>query len=133
MSPEAFLVTFLTTTATEVATLVGERVHPGVAPQTEATPYISFFRISTPRIRSINGPSGLAYPRFQIEAWSEDFNVAKQVIDAVRRAIDGFIGTVGGFKVRAASVQDEGDDFDDVTRQHRARLDVMIWHDEATS
>lgn len=126
---ERFVYHRLSTTAGIIA-LVGGRVFPDVAPTKTPRPYVTFQRISTPRIRDLQGPANLAYPRFQIDAWADSRDSAKQVIDAVRVAFDGHSGSQSGVNVRAVSAQDESAEIDAETGLYRARLDAFIWHEE---
>lgn len=113
-----------------VTTLVADRIYPDIAPTKTLLPYVTFQRISTPRIRDLKGLSGLAYPRFQIDAWATSRLSAKEVIDAVRAAFDGQSGNTSGIAVKAVSIQDEAADIDAESGLYRARADFYIWHNE---
>lgn len=113
-----------------VTALIDERAYHDVAPTKVIIPYVTFQRISTPRIRDLQGLSGLAHPRFQIDAWAVSRASAKAIIDAVRAAFDGHSGTASGVTVKAVSSQDEGAEIDPESGLYRARYDVMIWHEE---
>ena len=110
-----------------VSALVGNRIYPIEAPQEAALPYLVYQRISGPRVRSHSGPSGLAHPRFQITGAAEAYPALRNVLNAVRVALDGFRGTMGGgVSVGAALVENELDSEESFV----SRLDVVLWHAE---
>ena len=79
---------------------------------------------------SLNGVSGAAMPRYQFDCWSEFYEEAKDVADAIRVALDGFRGNMGVVMVQAVFVEDDRDRFDVTTLQHRIQVDAVIWHKE---
>jgi len=110
-----------------VFALVGNRIYPIEAPQEAALPYLVYQRISGLRVRSHSGPSGLAHPRFQITGAAVTYPALRSVMNAVRVALDGFRGTMGGgVGVGAALVENEMDSEESFV----SRLDVVIWHGE---
>jgi len=118
-----------------VSPLVGTRIYPEVAPPGAALPHIVYTRISTPRIRSLGGTSGLLYPRFQIVSWASSYSGAKALADAVRNALDDYSGVVGTITVEDVYIEDEGDMMNlspdvDALRMHGVRQDFIIWHRE---
>jgi len=110
-----------------VSALVGNRIYPIEAPQQAALPYLVYQRVSGPRVRSHSGPSGLASPRFQITGAAETYPSLRALMNAVRVALDGFRGTMGGgVEVGAAFVENELDSEETSV----SRLDVVLWHKE---
>lgn len=132
MTPEEGLFAFLTADA-GVSALVATRVYPNVAAQDASLPYIVYQRISTPRVGSHSGPSGLAHPRFQLTCADDSYSGAKALADSVRSALDGYIGMMGGGSgvgVQATYVKDERDGYDSTSKVQVKRLDVVLWHKE---
>lgn len=116
----------------DVAALVGTRVYPLRAEQGAARPYLVYQRISTPRVRSHSGPSGLAYPRFQITAVADSYSAARSLANAVREALDGYSGDMGDAPgIRAnAFVDNDADGWEEASEAYTVRVDVIIWHAE---
>lgn len=120
-----------------VNAIIGGRVHPQKLPQQPVLPAISFQRITTDRVRSHDGPSGLAAPTFQFNCWASDtesksgYQQAKDLVNALRLLIDGFRGVSQGVNIRAVFVEDDRDDQDEDRVFERIMLDAVIWHEEA--
>lgn len=120
--------------ASGVTALVGgsssPRIYPNVVPQDVALPAIAYQRISTRR-RAVHGsPASLARPRLQLTILAETYSEVKALAAAVREAMDGYMGTVGGVEVGVALADDETDEFGSSNNLHVVRQDWMIWHAE---
>ena len=138
MSLEAAIVAKLKGDA-GVKALVASRIYPNVAPKgARGGAYLVYQRISTPRVRSMDGPSGLASPRLQLTCYGPTYAKAMALAEAVRLALDGYAGVTGGVTVQGVTVLDEGDIPDlavesESIRAYGRRLDVQIWHEEAVA
>lgn len=131
MPAETAIYTVLAADGT-VAALVVARIYPALAPQGATLPYVVYERISTPRVRGLDGTSGLGAPRFQITSWAESYSGAKALADAVRDALDDYSGTVGTAILDDAFIDDEGDVENlspgaDEQRLFGVRQDFIIW------
>lgn len=113
--------------------LIGDRMYPTNIPEGATLPLVTYQRISTPRLRSHNGPSGLAHPRFQFNCWGRSYDEASRVAQQLVFGIEGFRGLMAGVEVQAGFVEDERDDYDTVTRQYRRMVDAILWHRETTA
>lgn len=132
MTIEEALVAHLASDAA-VAASVSDRIYPAVLPQKPGYPAIVYHRVSGPREHSQDGPSGLAHARFQLDCIDGTFRGARELGAAVRLALDGFSGTMGGgdgVPVGAVFIEDEDGDYDDTLRLYRWRLDAVISHEE---
>lgn len=110
--------------------LVANRVYPMKLPQNPTLPAITYQKISGLRVQSHDGPSGLAYPRFQVSCWGESYSDAKQVAEEVRQDLDGYQGLMGVVQVGAALLQNEIDFYIPETGYYHVPVDFIIWHDE---
>jgi len=116
-----------------IAALISDRFYPLRAPQGAALPYAVYQRISTPRIRSQSGPSGLARPRFQVTCYASSYSQSRQLANLMRISLDGFRGTMGGgVSVGAVFLENEMDTYEDETGAFGTPMDFIIWHQEAT-
>ena len=119
------------------------RIYRDTLPEEVAYPAMTFFRVSTPRVHALDGPTGLASPRFQFSAWSGDVanpdgstrsgaDDVLDIIDAVRVALDGYSGAMNGVAVRAILADEEGDRdmYDEKTRSYHRMIDFMVSHIE---
>jgi hypothetical protein len=123
-----------------VQTLVADRVYSFRKPQGAATPYIVFQRISGERLHTLDGPTGRAHPRIQIDAYATTYPAARAIADAVRAALDGFKGDVAvdaespptSLKIVYAALQDDRDfvedDIDPVL--YRVSSDYFVTYQE---
>ena len=75
-----------------IAAIVGDRIYPNVIPQDVDLPAIAYQVISRPGLMCHDGPSGIAWPRFQITAQANDYDEVVGLINLVRVAFDGFYG-----------------------------------------
>jgi len=116
---------------TEVKKLVAARVYPGnTVPQDPTHPYITYERISGPRVQAISGPCNLAYPRIQVDCWSDTYAGAKALGEKVRLALDGYRGTVGTTHIAGVVLDSDEDDYEPATGQHILSLDFIVWYRE---
>ena len=118
-----------------VTAIVGTRVRPGYLPEGGALPAISYDRISTPRVRSLSGLSGLAHPRFQITMWAATYSAVKSLAVAVKAALADKTGTVAAVYIGHADLDDEGDMLTitpgvESLDRYGVRQDYEIWHEE---
>jgi hypothetical protein len=93
-----------------VAAIVGDRIYPVRAPQGVDAPYITYQRQRVSRWRTAEGPTGDARALFQVRSWSDDYEQAVELGDAVGDALDGFQGDFEGHWVEQVKVEDERDD-----------------------
>lgn len=116
-----------------LSALIAGRIYPLVLPQKPTLPAITYQRISGLRVRSHQGPSGLASPRFQFDAWADSYASARTVADELRRALDGFRGMMGGapgVRVDAVHLDTDRDLYETETRRWRVQADYFVWHEE---
>ncbi len=81
-------------------------------------------------MRSLDGPSGLAHPRIQIDVWADTYAAVKAAATQVRLALDGYAGTVDGVVIKAVILNGDGDRYEDHPKRHRVSMDFTIWHQE---
>lgn len=114
-----------------VGSLVGTRVYPLTLPQGVVLPAITYQQISGPREQAYDGPSALAHPRFQLDCWAETYGEAVGLARAVRQALDGYQGLMGGVAVRDVVIDNELDGYEPETALWRRTIDVIVWHEDA--
>lgn len=114
----------------EVGPLVGNRIYPLALPQSPALPAVTYQRISTTRTRTKDGPTGAAEVRVQMSCWSMSYIEAKRVADAIRHALDGYRGSMGGHYVYVAASEGELDFYEPDTQLYQVAADYLIWYEE---
>lgn len=123
---------FLLVHDASLSAFVGNRVYPLVAPNYVETPYIAYKRVSGPRWRSISGPSGVAQPRIQIDVYDLTYAGAKATAKAVRKALDGYRGVIGGIVIGGITVSSDHDMIEDTVSPmlYRVNIDIIVTHQE---
>lgn len=106
------------------------RCYPGMIPQNPTYPLIAYFKVTGNRDHHLGGPSGLAHPRFQVEAWATTYDAAKALANAIREALDGYSGTQGTVVIGSILMESERDTYEDAVSCHRVIMDFYCWHSE---
>jgi len=106
------------------------RIYPNMIPQDPTFPLIAYQKISGPRDHHLQGPSGKAHPRFQIEAWAKTYTAAKDLANAIRTALDGETFTSGTVTIGSCLIQNEQDGYEPSVKCHRIMMDFNLWHTE---
>jgi len=113
-----------------VSGLVSTRIYPVKLPQSPDMPAITYSRVSGPRIQTIAGPSGLAYPRVQVDSWASTYTGIKTLADAVRQALDGYSGTIASIRIGGIMMDGELDLYEPGVEEYRVTQDYIVWYDE---
>jgi hypothetical protein len=114
-----------------VAALTGTRQYFNRLPQNPVYPSLRLQRVSTPRLMTLGGPSGLAAPRFQIDCYADHHAEALALAEAVRAALDGFHGAMNGAAVLWCSSVDEAGEWEEAVNKSRQRIDLVFGHKES--
>jgi hypothetical protein len=117
----------------------GERIFPLVLPQGEQRASIVYTRVSATGDYHMEGASGLARPRYQIDAWAATQDEATALADLVKGRIDGFRGLMADDVLQQAAqpvhvqgvfLNDERESFDAAAQLYRMSRDYIIWFEE---
>lgn len=126
MTIETGLVAFLRTDP-DIAAAVGARVYPLRLPQAPTYPAITYQRISTMRERPISASAWRAQARFQVDCWADSYGVARQLGDAVRARLDGYMGDLDGAdRCDLIEVINEQDMDEGIIGLYRVSLDALV-------
>ncbi len=117
---------------------VGTRVYPEVAPEDTIYPFITFNVTSEAHDHSMDGATGMANPRIQIDVWAEKISDRVITAEAIRTSMDGFRGDMGDddLNIRSCFLQDKTN-FQEPTGEgkgkpvYRSSIDFSIWHVES--
>ena len=90
------------------------------------------------RVWSHGGPNGLVETRLQLDAWARDTPTARGdtltagLADALRRALDGFVGRWGTVAVQQVRLDSEraAYDPDQNAQLWRRSQDYLVWYEE---
>ena len=102
-------------------------------------PALTYQRIGDGRrVWSHAGPGGLVETRLQLDAWAQETDAASgdaltaRLADALRRALDGFVGQWGTVVVQQVRLDSERATYDPDTeaRLWRRSQDYLVWYEE---
>lgn len=150
MTIEEALVSFLRVSPNVTSLIGGEpgaRIYPEEAPQDAEYPHITYQLIDCPQFYHLEGPSGIAYPRIQVDCWAKGPTGKRQVVElaeAVRTAkggnnanknLDGFAGYMSEIRVHRCELVDRTYSSEPPVHANehpfrRASLDFVIHYSE---
>lgn len=115
----------------EIAAVVVARMFPGKLPQGTTQASIVYNRVSGAGDYHMQGLSGFAKHRIQIDAWAPTAEVASSLADLIRDRIDGYRGDMGSMSPPVVTVQgvfmvDQREDYDDAAKLYRMSRDYFI-------
>ena len=114
LSPEKHVYQRLVTTP-EVARLVGFQVYAIAVPKTAVLPFVIYKRANIVREPTLGGPIYHPTVNLQVASWGLTYDVARELADEIRLALDGNIGTLAGVTITDIRLVSETDDFLDPT------------------
>jgi hypothetical protein len=114
-----------------IAAVVAARVYPIKLPQGTTAASIVYNRISGVGDYHMQGLSGFAKHRYQIDVWAPTAEVATTLADLIRDRIDGYQGPMGAdspptIEVQGVFMADQREDYDDAAKLHRVSRDFFI-------
>lgn len=121
-----------------ILALVADRVFPIVLKPGETQTSIVYIRISGQGDHWMQGSSGLARPRYQIDCWAQTPGAANALANLVKERLDGYRGPMpygsnspqDFVTVQGVFFTDEREDYDPANKMYRVGRDYFIWHRE---
>lgn len=117
---------------------VGTRIYATVAPSAVTYPFITFEIISEDPDHYMQGASNLTNVLVQIDAWAFLVAERQSIGEAIRNALDGFVGNLGAENLvirncflRNRTTFEEPDKQGKNLPVHRSSLDFSIWHEQS--
>lgn len=114
----------------------GNRIFSGNLPQREKNPSIVQNLVSEQTDYHMQGPSGLAQVRIQIDAWALSQDAAVDLANKVKDAISGFQGTQAygspptSVVIQGIFADQARDDYDSEAKLFRRGRDYIVWYEE---
>lgn len=109
-----------------VTNLIGDRLYPVNLPQNPTYPALTYTQISEISIVAHDGAGDLMMCRFQFDCFALSYAGVKALARALRRALDGFKGTMGEVTVPAVLFITALDAFEDPPKVFRIPADFTI-------
>jgi len=114
-----------------VSALVSGRIYPLVLEQNTSYPAITYTKVASVHIHDLDGSAGLANPTFQVDSWAYTYPEARNLSDAVRRALQGYSGSpYTGTVVSGIYLTGERHFYDSEVKIYRVSADYEVWHSE---
>jgi hypothetical protein len=119
-----------------IVAIVQTRIFPLTLPEVAADdllsiyPALTYARMTGVREHTTTGPSGIAHPRIQIDAWGNDYKTVKHLANVVRISLDGFRGPIGDVPISEIDFENDQDLYEHETRSFHVASDFTIWHRE---
>jgi hypothetical protein len=115
-----------------VAALVGPRVYHETKPQSPTYPAICYAKSSVERYMTLAGPSSLVKARVAVEVWARTSADMIAVGDAVKDALDGVTGSLGGLSIQFCEYDSEADlsEFEGDRADRHLSLEFVITYNE---
>lgn len=117
-----------------VSALVGTRIYPLLVPQEQAYPAVAYQVISKYRTASQSGKNQIVEARIQYTINASTYTSLRSVAAAVRAALEGFTGVmggVGGVDVHSCYWDNEVDGAQTVNGAAVTRMDLLVEYTEA--
>jgi hypothetical protein len=107
------------------------RLYPVRLPQPPIVyPAITYQYIDATGVYSHSGYSGVKDPRIQLTIWTQNYNDADNLVNAIRAitptGLNGFKGTQSTVQIDRLFIVDGTANFDPATQIHMRTLDLMI-------
>ena len=124
---------------TAITDIVGSgssaRIYAPSLPQNPVLEAITFQVISAPRVHAFGSDPGLVESRWQVDAWGNTYEEARDLGDAIRgngagNAFSRFRGTLDSTVVQDVLLDNEIPTFEDESGSFRNMQDYMIWYEE---
>lgn len=106
------------------------RIFPGIVPQGETRPSVTYVEVSGQGDHHMEGPSGLASARVQFNAWADNPDDAYSLGLKLKAAIDGYKGTIEDVTVQGVFADIARDLYDDEAKLFGRSMDFRIWFEE---
>lgn len=109
---------------------VGDSIFYLRAQQDVETPYICLFKVSSPRVYSHGGESGLAITRIQIDIFADTYYEAKQISQVVQDVLSAYSSMSEGIRIDSCFLVNETDIYESGEEICHTALDFEIIHNE---
>jgi hypothetical protein len=115
-----------------VSALVGSRIYPARAPQGTTAAYVVYDLLGGENVSAHDGFGGLRSGRISFACCAPKYGEAKAVAEAVRLALAGWRGTLGGLDVSIPQAFEDEDLWDDTLSLYVIVVDFeLFWRGQS--
>jgi hypothetical protein len=132
MALEEAIFDYLTTDAGVMA-VAGDSVYVSHLPEGTTLPAASFFRVSTDRRYDHDPfPETVAWvrSRIQVNCWYTTYDGARELGNAIMRALSGYTGFMGDMLISSVFAVNEFENYEPDTKLYRRSMDFMVAYEE---
>ena len=116
---------------TALVALVSTRIYSVKLPQDFTLPAVCFRMIGDETARTLSGHGGKARTTFEISYCADSDTDAETGGEIIRKALDGFSGTVSTVRIQSISMTDRRDDYDYNLGVYKREMEFKVGHIEA--
>lgn len=111
-----------------LAALVGTRIYPEILPQDVVYPCMRYARVGTIRGLMLDGVNTLTEVRMQIDIWARSYAEIRAIGNALRAALDGVTGNLGGVSIQFSRYEADIDlsELEGDQRERRRSFDFIF-------
>lgn len=113
-----------------VSALIVDRLYPARLPQGVTLPAVTYQRIAGNSEISHDGPGDLARARIQIDCWADSYATMVSLAKAIRAALSGYRGPMGGNPATNARVINVLDLPEPEPALWRRMVEIILYHRE---
>ena len=116
-----------------IAAIVADRITPVVSLEGGDMPALTYLIVDSIRAYSLAGPSGVARARVQFDSWGNHYLDARRLADAVRKAVSGFKGQIGGdagVTIEGIFIEDKTAPWEPQAKLYRAMQEAEVTYVE---
>lgn len=95
---------------TGITALVSSRIYPHHLPQSVSTfPVLTFQQISNNHLHHLDSAAGVTVARVQVDCWGNTLSSVESLGEAVRAALQGYMGVMGTTVIHFVQLDSEQD------------------------
>jgi len=114
----------------DIQSMVNGRIGPLPLEQGTKRTSITYFEVGRDDGQTQTGAACLAAHRWQLDCWAKTYAGARNLMEAVRKLLNGFDGPMGGFSRVSFFMENKLDTFEDDAKLYRGMLDFVVWYRE---
>ena len=113
--------------------LTGDRLYPGVAPQSVNLPFVVWRRVSVVRYPAMGSDSGVVSVRIQFDIIAGTYSSMRAVVEQLRAALQRWRDPAASPEVIDCTIETELEQTEDLADAvlHRGIVDIILHHRES--
>lgn len=94
----------------DVGAIIGDRIHPGIAPENVPYPLAIYSELTQSFDESKDGPIPTGNHSFEVHIYSYEYPQCQRIATAIKAALDWYTGTVNTVAINRIRFVDQSDD-----------------------